>query len=648
MESAIRRAQLLTQHLLESSSIAAQNTSGRQQYVIVVGGGLAGLSACHTVIERGGRVLLIDKNPFLGGNSTKATSGINGALTTAQIKLDIPDSAVIFEKDTALSATKGKSDQIHPLGRVLVWESAPAVEWLMNGFGLDLSKVSRLGGHSQPRTHRGKERFPGMTITMALMQKLEKIAADQPHLAQILLKSRVTSLLQDKSGAVIGVSYFDKDDQKHEVYGPVVIATGGYAADFADDGLLRKYRPAWLNLPTTNGEHCTGDGIKMLQSIGGGAVDLEAVQVHPTGLVHPDDPDAKVKWLAAEALRGVGGLILDNEGKRFCNDLGTRDYVTGRMWDHNKPPYRLVLNSASSKTIEWHCKHYEGRGLMKFFSNGQALAKEMGIPVESLKQTFNEYNKVAEAAKQGKIIDPWGKKYFDSVPYEVNDSFYVAIICPVLHYTMGGIKIDTDASCLKEDGTLIPGVFGAGEVNGGIHGLNRLGGSSLLDCVVFGRVAGASAAKYLLQEALKAPAQTSSQAPVQSHIRFDPQSKKVSIDFLWESEVPTVHSPPSTSVPVTNYDTKPTTPSGLQEPAQDRDKIWTLADVAKHNKPDDCWVVVNGRVLDTTKFLKDHPGGAKAILLYAGKDATEEFNMLHENSVVDRYAPYTVIGKIAK
>jgi len=236
--------------------------------------------------------------------------------------------------------------------------------------------------------------------------------------------------------------------------------------------------------------------------------------------------------------------MLDKEGKRFCNDLGTRDYATGMMWDHNKPPYRLVLNSAASKSIEWHCKHYEGRGLMKYFTSGEALAKEMGISLDSLKNTFAEYNKIASDSiaslkTGGQSKDPWGKKYFDAVPYDIKDSFYVAVICPVLHYTMGGIKIDTDAACIRENGTVIPGVFGAGEVNGGIHGLNRLGGSSLLDCVVFGRVAGASAAKYLLQECLKSPppaTSTQAQAPVQSHVRFDPQSKKISIDFLWESE----------------------------------------------------------------------------------------------------------------
>jgi len=464
----------------------------------------------------------------------------------------------------------------------------------------------------------------------------------------------VTSLLQDSKGTVIGVNFTDKDGQARELYGPVVIATGGYAADFTENGLLKKYRPQWLDLPTTNGEHCTGDGIKMLQSIGGGSVDLEAVQVHPTGLVHPDDPDAKVKWLAAEALRGVGGLMFDKEGNRFCNDLGTRDYVTGRMWDHNKPPYRLVLNSVASKTIEWHCKHYEGRGLMKHFASGEALAKEMGISLDSLRKSFTEYNKIAEDSKTGQSKDPWGKKYFDAVPYDVKDSFYVAVICPVLHYTMGGIKVDTDAACLREDGTVIPGVFGAGEVNGGIHGLNRLGGSSLLDCVVFGRVAGASAAKYLLQEFLKTPPpvpqSSQAQGPIQSHVRFDPQSKKISIDFLWENEGPSVSpqpSPPASFTPPKQQGEVKHSPTPT-EPAPDREKIWNMTEVAKHTKPDDCWVVVNGRVLNTTKFLKDHPGGAKAILLYAGKDASEEFNMLHENSVVDRYAPFTVIGKIEK
>jgi len=111
------------------------------------------------------------------------------------------------------------------------------------------------------------------------------------------------------------------------------------------------------------------------------------VQVHPTGIVNPKDPDNKIKFLAAEALRGSGGIMLDANGKRFCNEMGRRDYVSGEMFK-GKGPFRLVLNSGSSKEIEWHCKHYNGRGLMKFFQSGAELAKEMNISPSVLEETF--------------------------------------------------------------------------------------------------------------------------------------------------------------------------------------------------------------------------------------------------------------------
>jgi succinate dehydrogenase/fumarate reductase flavoprotein subunit len=118
------------------------------QYVTVVGGGLAGLSAAHTVLEAGGRVLLLDKMAFLGGNSTKATSGINGALTKTQMKLGIPDSAEVFESDTMKSACglnhSTAPSYTPPLAHVLTHDSGPAVDWLIERFGLDLSLVSQV------------------------------------------------------------------------------------------------------------------------------------------------------------------------------------------------------------------------------------------------------------------------------------------------------------------------------------------------------------------------------------------------------------------------------------------------------------------------------------------------------------------------
>merc|ERR1719229_1875563 len=256
----------------------------------------------------------------------------------------------------------------------------------------------------------------------------------------------------------------------------------------------------------------------MGEAIGAKSIDLEWVQVHPTGLVKPDDPDAKVKFLAAEALRGVGGLVIDAEGNRFANELGRRDYVTGEMWK-NKPPFRLCLNKAASDEIHWHCKHYTGRGVMKFYESGEALAADMGVPLSVLEKTHDEHYQAAKKTEKdpnggsfpaypsGKSWDAAsgktgsGKKFYHNIiPGSAvkTEPFYVAIITPVIHYCMGGLEVDTNSLVVNAEGKAIPGLYAAGEVAGGIHGNNRLGGNSLLDCVVFGRVSGRHAAEYML------------------------------------------------------------------------------------------------------------------------------------------------------
>ncbi|KAG6857766.1 hypothetical protein H0H87_004182 [Tephrocybe sp. NHM501043] len=577
--------------------------------VIVVGGGLAGLSAAHTLLERGANVLLLDKQGFMGGNSTKATSGINGAGTQSQQALGIPDNAKTFFDDTKRSARDLARDD---LIRVLTGRSGDAVNWLQDKFGLDLSKVSRLGGHSQPRTHRGDAQFPGMVITYAQMERLEDLSVSNPERVKILKKARVTKLVKDESNAVVGVEYLH-NGKTGTAHGPVILATGGYAADFTQDSLLKKYRPELWDLPTTNGDHCTGDGQKLAMAVGAHGIDLEKVQVHPTGLVDPKEPDAKVKFLAAEALRGVGGLLLDSRGKRFVDELQQRDYVTGKMWENKHHPIRLVLNGPASKEIEWHCKHYVGRGLMKRFDNGTALAKEFGLDPSVLKKTFDDYNEIVRTKK-----DPFGKKFFQG-EWSFDDFFHVAIMTPVLHYTMGGLEIDPESRVLDGSGKPIPGLFAAGEVAGGVHGANRLGGSSLLGCVVFGRVSGDSASAYLLQAASAAVQKAGGRlTALSSQLAPSPSSSS---------------APAPTSAPAST-------------PGKSASGTFTMVEVAKHNKKDDVWVVVDGQVLDVTSFLPDHPGGEKAILLYAGRDATEEFNMLHDPKVIPRYAPDAVIGKV--
>lgn len=290
-----------------------------------------------------------------------------------------------------------------------------------------------------------------MAITYALMQRLEELVESDPERVQVIKKAKVTSLRKE-GNSITGCTY-EFNGEPHTVDGAVVLATGGYAADFSETSLLKKWRPDTFHLSSTNGTHATGDGHKMLMAIGANDIDMDKVQVHPTGLVDPKDPDSKWKFLAAEALRGEGGLLLNSDGQRFSDELGHRDYVSGEMWkekEKKKWPIRLVLNSKASNVLDFHTRHYSGRGLMKKMS-GAELAKEIGCGEAALAKTFTEYNEIAD----GKRKDPFGKKYFHNLPFNVNDTFHVALMEPVLHFTMGGIEINDKAEVLNGEKSLL-------------------------------------------------------------------------------------------------------------------------------------------------------------------------------------------------
>ena len=497
---------------------------------------------------------------------------------------------------------------------------------------------NRDSGHSFPRTHRGHDaKFPGMAITYALMQRLEELVESDPDRVQVIKKAKVVKLNKD-GNRVTGCTY-EFGGEAHSVDGAVILATGGYAADFGETSLLKKHRPDTFDLSTTNGSHATGDGHKMIMAIGGNDIDMDKVQVHPTGLVDPKDPTAKTKFLAAEALRGEGGILLNKDGVRFADDLGHRDYVSDRMWREKKEgrwPIRLVLNSKASGVLDFHTRHYSGRGLMKKMS-GTELAEEIGCGVDKLKASFKNYNDIMDGNAKDTADPEHPKKYFHNGHMNIEDTFHVAVMEPVLHFTMGGMEINDKAQVLNHDMQPFEGLFACGEIAGGVHGANRLGGSSLLGCVVYGRVAGASASQFLFQKLTSGGVSGAQQRLGQISLHIDPSVPgKISVEWGNDhgassgssvGDGTTDKQAQKSAAPV--MDGNKSEDPGKKKETNDiknfkvPEKEFSLEEVAKHNKKDDLWIAVKGIVMDVTNWLDEHPGGPQALFSHMGRDATE-------------------------
>lgn len=308
--------------------------------------------------------------------------------------------------------------------------------------------------------------------------------------------------------------------------------------------------------------------------------------------------------------------------------------------------------------------------------SGKELVKEIGCSEEELKKTFHNYNEIAD----GKQNDPFGKKFFHNMPFDINDTFHVALMEPVLHFTMGGIEINDKAQVLNADGKPFDGLYACGELAGGVHGANRLGGSSLLGCVVYGRVAGESASQYLFQKVLTGGVSSAAQRLGQISLHIDPSNPgKISVEWGSGEGASSSASTAETKVdqrkqhsagPVMSKDADSKDPGKVSrpnEPSEFRipDKEFSLEEVAKHNKKDDLWIAVKGIVLDVTNWLDEHPGGPQALFSHMGRDATEgwfllrkpctysdltdsaaEFEMLHDDEVIPKYAADIVIGRV--
>ena len=377
-------------------------------------------------------------------------------------------------------------------------------DYYTNNFGIDITLLGQLGGHSVARTHRPTD--SNFVIGSYLISKVSQVVKNSNKIT-IYYNSTLTELLKNENNnEVYGLKYKrNNESTDNKIYCDAIILTsGGYGHDFGDDGLLKEFVPEYMNFPTTNGEQTIGSGVKLGRKIGAQLIDMKQVQIHPTGFVDPKNRYNKKKFLAPELLRGVGGILINENGQRFCNELGTRDYVTEKVLQNCKKQdtdeidqYEsyLLMNQEMANEFGNNFYFYKDvQGFIEQHSNFSELSKNINIDYNNLEKTINSYNEAFE-----KKLDEFNKTTF---PYKfnLNDTIYSMIITPSIHYTMGGLKINNKAEVLDVNNKTIKGLFGAGEVTGGVHGGNRLGGNSLAECGVYGRISADSAVDYIINK----------------------------------------------------------------------------------------------------------------------------------------------------
>ena len=516
----------LKQAGLEPSDLVSKNTSTTKAKdieetvdVVVVGAGGAGMTAAITATDAGKKVIVVESQPIAGGNSVRSTGGMNAAKTPYQDKNEFAEAAGV-EKTLATAAEKfadnatitalaatvkeqwdayqanpqgyfdsvelmeldtligGKGKNNPELVKALAENSADAIEWL-SSIGADVKNVGAFGGASVKRIHRpvnadGKVTAVGAYIVPILEKNL------QDRNVQFLFDTTANEIIM-KDGKAVGIKATGKDGNKVTINAKsVVIATGGFGANAE---MVEKYKPELKGFATTNAEGAQGQGIDMATAVGAATVDMDQIQIHPT--VHiEEDGNAH---LITEGLRGDGAILVNAEGKRFYDEVSTRDKVSAAIIAQPEKSAWLVVDQSmvdKSAVIAGYIKS----GYTVTGATYEELAKAMGVDETTFVSTMNTWNQAVEAKSDAEFNRTSFANPLTAAPY------YAIKITPAVHHTMGGIVINPKAEVLNEKGEAISGLFAAGEVTGGVHGANRLGGNAVADFTVFGRIAGQSAA----------------------------------------------------------------------------------------------------------------------------------------------------------
>ncbi|MBF7097655.1 flavocytochrome c [Alkalibacter mobilis] len=489
--------------------------------VIVIGTGGAGMSAAADVIKSGGTVILIDKMPSVGGNTILAGSAMNAADPEIQKTQEMPTSQVTAIEE--LLALEPKDEymakwqeeigadmkEYKAKGSTYLYDS-PALHKLQTYAGGDyvgnpklidiygdnaldaVNYLKDLGtewgpnilsavGSTWVRSHQ-PEKSSGSNGSSFVLPQLKYV---EDNGGEILLEHKAEEIIVE-NGRVVGVKGTTSDGTPFDLRGNkgVILATGGFAANVE---MRQEYNEHWANLDetvhTSNPSSSTGDGIIMAEAIGANLIDMEWIQL-VTG--------SGKGTFTASILNNIYVNVL---GERFVNEDARRDHLSQAVLSQPKSIFWLltdghtVIDTLGGYAVDGTLieDRVDNQQLFKA-DTIEDLATQIGMDPAVLQKTIDQYN---DAVVNGN--DLLGRKVFDQ-KFD-KPPYYAGIGLPVVHHTMGGVEINENAQVIDTSGKPIPGFYAAGEVTGGIHGSNRLGGNAITDIIVFGRIAGDSIMK---------------------------------------------------------------------------------------------------------------------------------------------------------
>ena len=516
--AALEAAGLTADDLKTNENNNAATDAAYDADIVVVGAGGAGMTAAITAADAGKKVVILESQALVGGNSKLATGGMNAADTPNQDANEFGEAAGVEkvleaakkyqdnEKITDLAKTvseqwaayqakpEGYFDSVElmeldtlvggkginnpALVDALCVNSAGAIEWLKS-INIDLSQVGAFGGAAVKRIHKPVN-DEGKTVAVGsyMIPRLEENCKSRG--VEILMETTAKEILVN-DGAVAGVVATGKNGETVTVNAKaVILASGGFGYN---SEMVIKYAPQLEGFMSTNAPGAMGQGIEMAAAIGANTVDMDQIQIHPT--VQFDSAS-----LITEGLRGDGAILVNAEGKRFIDEVGTRDVVSAAEIAQPGGYSWLVVDQEmvdNSAVIQGYIK----KGFTFTGKTIEELAAAIEVSPTALAETLNNWNSYVEAKN-----DPeFGRTSF--VKQLAEGPYYAIKVTAGVHHTMGGLEINDKTEVLNTEGKVIPGLFAAGEVTGGVHGANRLGGNAVADFTVFGHIAGESATAYV-------------------------------------------------------------------------------------------------------------------------------------------------------